>query len=210
MAAVRHLGIVLPPYETTHEVYVAGPAACQISCQCDTQIWRYSYLNFSHFWHEMPIQVPQNGGLGDFGSLNVIIHPTPTSTERTSCKRSCQHLLLPSPSSTPTTALPQSTLTTLVTSLIHQRLDYCNYRHHPSDHYDKCKMLQPVTPALQQLHWLSVQYRIQHNIATWMHHIYNNTAPTYLCDFSQFFIDTIAQINYEQSRCCATYVHETG
>jgi len=24
-------------------------AACQISCQSDTQIWRYSYLNFSHF-----------------------------------------------------------------------------------------------------------------------------------------------------------------
>jgi len=24
MAAVRHLGIVLPPYETTHEVSVAG------------------------------------------------------------------------------------------------------------------------------------------------------------------------------------------
>jgi len=24
MAAVRHFGIVLPPYETTHKVYVAG------------------------------------------------------------------------------------------------------------------------------------------------------------------------------------------
>jgi len=24
MAAVRHLGIVLPPYETTHEVSIAG------------------------------------------------------------------------------------------------------------------------------------------------------------------------------------------
>jgi len=24
MAAIRHLGIVLPPYETTHEVSVAG------------------------------------------------------------------------------------------------------------------------------------------------------------------------------------------
>jgi len=36
MAAVRHLGIVLSPYETTHEVSAA--AACQISCQSDTQI----------------------------------------------------------------------------------------------------------------------------------------------------------------------------
>jgi len=33
-------------------------AACQISCQSDTQIWRYSYLNFSHIWLEMPIQAP--------------------------------------------------------------------------------------------------------------------------------------------------------
>ena len=49
-------------------------AACQISCQSDTQIWRYSYLNFSHIWLEMPIQAPKIGVLGDFGPLNVIIH----------------------------------------------------------------------------------------------------------------------------------------
>jgi len=35
MAAARHLGIVLPPYETTHKVSVAAAAACQISCQSD-------------------------------------------------------------------------------------------------------------------------------------------------------------------------------
>jgi len=71
MTAVRHLGIVLPPYETTREVSVA---ACQISCQSDIQIWRYSYLNFSHIWLEMPIQAPKMGVLGDFRPLNVIIH----------------------------------------------------------------------------------------------------------------------------------------
>jgi len=38
MAAVRHVGIVLPPYDTTHEVSVLAAAACQISCQSDTQI----------------------------------------------------------------------------------------------------------------------------------------------------------------------------
>jgi len=31
-------------------------AACQISSQSDTEIWRYSYLNFLHIWLEMPIQ----------------------------------------------------------------------------------------------------------------------------------------------------------
>jgi len=34
-------------------------AACQISCQSDTQTWRYSCLNFSHIWLEMPIQAPK-------------------------------------------------------------------------------------------------------------------------------------------------------
>ena len=77
MAAVRHLVIVLllvhhmrPP---TKSLLLAA-AACQISCQSDTQIWGYSYLNFSHMWLEMPIQTPQYGGFGDFGPLNVIIH----------------------------------------------------------------------------------------------------------------------------------------
>ena len=56
MAAVRHLGIVLPPYETTHEVSVAG---------------RSCLSNF--IWLEMPIQAPKIGVLGDFGPLNVIM-----------------------------------------------------------------------------------------------------------------------------------------
>jgi len=47
---------------------------CQISCQSDTQIWRYSYLNFSHIWLEMPIHAPKWVFFGDFGPLNVIIH----------------------------------------------------------------------------------------------------------------------------------------
>ena len=39
MAAVRHLGIVLPLYETTYtQSLLLVAAACQISCQSDTQI----------------------------------------------------------------------------------------------------------------------------------------------------------------------------
>ena len=65
MAAVRHLGIVLPPYETTHEVSVAGRiAACQISYQSDTQIWRYSYLNFFAYLAWNAYWGPQSGGFG--------------------------------------------------------------------------------------------------------------------------------------------------
>jgi len=45
-------------------------AACQISCQSDTQI----YLNFWHILLEMPIHAPKMGVLGNFGPINVIIH----------------------------------------------------------------------------------------------------------------------------------------
>jgi len=44
-----------PPTKST----LSAAAACQISCQSDTQIWRYSYLNLSHIWLEMPIQAPK-------------------------------------------------------------------------------------------------------------------------------------------------------
>ena len=48
-------------------------AACQMSCQSDTQIWRYSCLNFSRIWLEMTIQVPEIGVLGDFGSSMIFV-----------------------------------------------------------------------------------------------------------------------------------------
>ena len=93
--------------------------------------------------------------------------------------------------------LSQSTLTMLVTSLILQRLDYCNSvlaglpassmiplqqvqnaAARSSDSQSGSPSIPYITPALQQLHWLPVYYRIQYKIATLMHHIYNNTAPT--------------------------------
>jgi len=66
MAGVRHLGIVLPPYDATNSLLLAA-AACQISCQSDAQIWRYSYLNFSHIWLERPMQAPKMRVWGEFG-----------------------------------------------------------------------------------------------------------------------------------------------
>jgi len=42
----------------TKSLYLAA-AGCNISCQSDTQIWRYSYLIFLHIWLEMPIQAPK-------------------------------------------------------------------------------------------------------------------------------------------------------
>ena len=47
-------------------------AACQISCQSDTQIYR---LNFSYIWLEMPIQAPKMGFFCVLWTpLNVITH----------------------------------------------------------------------------------------------------------------------------------------
>ena len=54
MAAVRHLGIVYHHTSPPTKSLLLASAACQISCQSDTQIWRYSYLNFSHIWLEIP------------------------------------------------------------------------------------------------------------------------------------------------------------
>jgi len=75
MAAVRHLGIVLPSSRPPVKSLLLAAATCQISCQSDAQIWRYrpSYLNFSHIWFEMPIQAPKMGVLGDVRPINVII-----------------------------------------------------------------------------------------------------------------------------------------
>ena len=62
MAAVRHLGIVLPPYEK--------PPTKSLQISCQSEIWRYSCLNFSHIWLAMPIQFPKIGVLGDFRPPN--------------------------------------------------------------------------------------------------------------------------------------------
>ena len=67
MGAVRHLGIVLPPYETTHEV----PVKFHVNLIHRSED---RCLNFSHIWLEMPIQFSKTGVLGDFGPLTVIIH----------------------------------------------------------------------------------------------------------------------------------------
>jgi len=67
MAAVRHVELFYHHTRPPTKSLLLTAAACQISCQSDTQIWRCSYLNFLHIWLEMPIQVPKMGVWGDFG-----------------------------------------------------------------------------------------------------------------------------------------------
>ena len=56
MAAVRHLGIVLPPYETTHEV------CCwqQLPVKFHVSLVHTSEDNL-HIWLDMPIQASKWG-----------------------------------------------------------------------------------------------------------------------------------------------------
>jgi len=42
-----------------------------------------------------------------------------------------------------------------------------------------------VKPALKQLHWLPVVYRIQYKLCLLMHHVHFGTAPQYLTDAVQ-------------------------
>jgi len=61
MAAVRHLGIVLPPYETTHEVWPQLPVKFHVNLirtSEDIAIWIFAYLAWNAYLG------PQNGGFG--------------------------------------------------------------------------------------------------------------------------------------------------
>jgi len=70
MAATAILELFYHHTRPPTKYLLLATAACQFSCQSDTQISRYSYLNFLHIRIEMTIQEV----LGDFKPLNVIIH----------------------------------------------------------------------------------------------------------------------------------------
>ena len=50
-----------------------------------------------------------------------------------------------------------------------------------------------ITPALKQLHWFPVPYRLQFKIATLMHQVYHRYCPQYLVNVVSFTTDAAGQ-----------------
>ena len=91
----------------------------------------------------------------------------------------------------------------LVTSLILFRLDYCNplLAGIPNKLVNKVQRVmycaarlvckspkrEHVTPLLVDLHWLSVERRIEYNIATICYNVITGTAPLYLFDLLELY-----------------------
>ena len=96
----------------------------------------------------------------------------------------------------------QATMAQLVTSLVLSRLDYCNsvLVNLPASTTAPLQRVQNaaarlvlgldrrehITPALKQLHWLPINYRIKFKIATLVHNVLHGRCPPYLSDLINF------------------------
>ena len=91
--------------------------------------------------------------------------------------------------------LDLKTASTIVTSVIHSKLDYCN-----SLYYSQLNRLQlignslaravvrapksfHITPSLRSLHWLKIKERIHYKIFSLTYKVLTTTEPSYLYDF---------------------------
>ena len=92
----------------------------------------------------------------------------------------------------------QETMKQLVTSLVLSRIDYCNVVlaglpastiaplqrvHNAAARLDR---RSHITPALRELHWLPVKYRIKFKIAVFMHQVTAQRCPSYVADLVAF------------------------
>jgi len=112
----------------------------------------------------------------------------------------------------------------LVTSLVIYRLNYCNYvlaglasTLAPLQRVQNAvarlvlnrDRRSHITPALQQLHWLPVKYRIIFKITTLMHHILYNRCPSYLVDLVAFNTADSHRRQFRSSQTRAAVVKHT-
>ena len=66
-----------------------------------------------------------------------------------------------------------------------------------------------ITPALQQLHWLPVKYRIIFKIVTMMHQILHARCPSYLADLVAFNMADSQRCQLRSSQTRAAVVKRT-
>ena len=92
--------------------------------------------------------------------------------------------------------LDSTTATTIVTALVHSRLDYCNSLYHgpPITQIKRLQHIQNglahgvtrtpkhshISPVLKSLHLLKIEQRIQYKIISITHHLLHITEPKYL------------------------------
>jgi len=97
-------------------------------------------------------------------------------------------------------SLPRSALTTLVTSFIMSKVDYCNavLAGLPQRELDRVQSVvntaarlsadarryDHVTPLLMDLHWLQVPQRIQYKLSVLMYRCLNGAVPQYLTELA--------------------------
>ena len=86
----------------------------------------------------------------------------------------------------------------LISACVLSQLDYCNalLADYPKTSLNALQLVQNdaarlvfrarrtqhVSPLLQQLHWLPIEKRVKYKICCILYNIYNQTAPSYLCD----------------------------
>lgn len=92
--------------------------------------------------------------------------------------------------------LDHATATTIATSLVHSKLDYCNslYLNLPKNELNRIQQIQNtlarvvskssrhdhITPTLQSLHWLKIQERITFKVASITYSLLHTSEPDYL------------------------------
>ena len=104
--------------------------------------------------------------------------------------------------------ITEGVATTLMTSLVLSRLDYCNsvlfgisqeyldklqlIQNHASKIVKKKKKHDHVTPLLKELHWLPIKHRINYKIALLCFKCLNGMAPVYLTNLLKIYQPTRA------------------